>query len=377
MATRRRFLKLGAAIGSGIALSSVLPVNAFAQNKQDTGKKYTFKIGTLENGKHNLITDVAGIEVGHKTLNDGEIQTGVTAIFPHKNNTFKNKLVAACHVINGFGKTLGLMQLEELGNIETPIVLTNTLNVGIAHDTLVRYMLSTNDDIGATTGTVNPIVCECNDGGLNNIRAMSVTQKDVMDALNNTSVIFEEGSVGAGRGMRCHGLKGGIGSSSRVIELNNKKYTIGALLLTNHGSFSELVIDGKNISQELKKVEVNKDKGSVIIILATDAPLCSRQLKRICKRAVIGLGRAGSYVGNGSGDLAIAFSTANVTKHYNDTATETFETIINDEMDIFFRATVDVVQESVVKSLLAATPVIGRKGRKYETLTEVLNKIKF
>ncbi|MFV0480788.1 MAG: P1 family peptidase [Campylobacteraceae bacterium] len=339
-------------------------------------KKLNIKIGDLSSGKNNLITDVAGVEVGHKTIDDGEIQTGVTAIFPHKNNLFKNKVMASCHVINGFGKSVGLVQIEELGNIETPIVLTNTLSVGVASTALTRYMLKENEDIGTTTGTVNPIIGECNDGFLNNIRAMAVTENDVKEALNNTSSIFEEGSVGAGRAMRCHGLKGGIGSASRVVELNSEKYTIGALLLANHGRFPNLEINGKNISKEVEKQIHGEDKGSVIIVLATDIPLSSRQLKRLCKRAVIGLGRVGSFVGNGSGDIAIAFSTANIIKHYPENDFEQIKSVVDGKMDQLFIAIIEAVQESILSAMLHAKPIVGFQERRLDTLSEILKKIK-
>jgi len=185
-------------------------------------RDYGIIIGSIPTGKNNSITDVKGVKVGHKTLNNGNIKTGVTAVVPHEGNIFKEKLIAACHVINGFGKSTGLVQIEELGTLETPIILTNTLSVGTAHEALVRYMLENNDDIGDTTGTVNPVICECNDGEINDIRGLHVKKEDVFDAIKSADVEFEEGNVGAGTGMICYDLKGGIGSSSRVIELDDK-----------------------------------------------------------------------------------------------------------------------------------------------------------
>ena len=184
--------------------------------------KWNLTIGHLPHGPLNKISDVPGVTVGHCTLADGDVQTGVTALLPHPGDLFHEKLLAASHVINGFGKTTGLVQIDELGTLETPILFTNTLSVGTAETALVKYMLAQNPDICETTGSVNPVVCECNDSGLNDIRGLHVTEQNVFDALADCKADFAEGAVGAGRGMRCHGLKGGIGSASRVVELDGK-----------------------------------------------------------------------------------------------------------------------------------------------------------
>jgi len=277
-------------------------------------RDYGVKIGRLETGFYNAITDVDGVTVGHVTLSDQASQTGVTAILPHQGNIFKEKLIASSHVINGFGKTMGTIQMAELGTIETPILLTNTLNVGTGADALIDYMLARNPEIGRTTGSVNPIVAECNDMYLNDIRAKFVKPEHIIQALENTASEFKEGTVGAGTGMLCYSLKGGIGSASRIMEMSHGKYTLGVLVLSNFGILSDLRINGKAVGQELKEAIIREykeeDKGSVIVIVATDLPVSERQLNRIIKRSVTGLSRTGSIITNGSGEVIIGFSTA-------------------------------------------------------------------
>lgn len=341
-------------------------------------KKWNINIGRMEKGPRNLISDVEGVTVGHCTLSDGNIQTGVTAIIPHTGDIFHQKVMAASHVINGFGKSVGLVEIEELGFLETPILLTNTLSVGTVSTALVRYMLERNPDIGDTTGTVNPVVCECNDGGLNDIRGLLVTEENARTALDHCQADFSEGAVGAGRGMRCHGLKGGIGSSSRVFQLDGRSYTIGTLVLTNHGLYQDLTVAGIPVGKMYEQpIEEKKDKGSVITILATDAPLCERQLKRICKRAVVGLSRTGSYMTNGSGEIVIAFTVKNRIPHYSDTAILPYEMVHDESLDIIFRGVAETVEEAVISSLLHAEAVTGRNGRHVVSLREILEKENF
>ena len=214
-------------------------------------KSQGIRVGKLPCGPLDKISDVPGVTVGHCTLADGDVQTGVTALLPHQGDIFHDKVMAASHVINGFGKTTGLVQIDELGTLETPILFTNTLSVGTVETALVKYMLDKNPDICETTGSVNPVVCECNDSGLNDIRGLHVTEENVRTALADCRADFAEGAVGAGRGMRCHGLKGGIGSASRVVELDGKQYTIGALVLSNHAVFDDLVVAGTPIQSLL------------------------------------------------------------------------------------------------------------------------------
>ena len=213
--------------------------------------RWGFRVGTMPHGPRNKISDVPGVTVGHCTLAQGEVQTGVTALLPHPGDTFHQKVAAASCVINGFGKTIGLVQIDELGTLETPILFTNTLSVGTAATALVRYMLERCPDICESTGSVNPVVCECNDSGLNDIRGLHVTEADALAALADCRADFAEGAVGAGRGMRCHGLKGGIGSSSRVVELDGQSFHLGALVLSNHARFDDLILAGVPIAQRL------------------------------------------------------------------------------------------------------------------------------
>lgn len=332
------------------------------------------KIGKLQKGKNNLITDVKGVKVGHKTLDNGNIKTGVTAIIPHSDNIFREKLICSSYVINGFGKSIGLVQINELGTLETPIILTNTLSVGTCSTALVKYMLKENDDIGVTTGTVNPVVCECNDGYLNDIRGLHVKEEDVFDAIENAEINFKEGNIGAGTGMSCYQLKGGIGSASRVLKLDDKEYTIGSLVLSNFGLKEDLLVDGIKVGEKiLEKEREELEKGSIIIILATDIPMNERQLKRIAKRVPIGLARTGSHIGNGSGDIVIAFSTANRIKHYEDRDIVSIKIINENIIDKVFRGVIECVEEAVISSLLHSEKTIGTSEHKRESLKKYID----
>lgn len=296
-------------------------------------------IGKLKKGERNLITDVKGVKVGHVTLNDGDIKTGVTAILPHEGNIFKEKVMAATYILNGFGKSMGLLQVDELGTIETPIIMTNTLSVGVAATGLVKYMLNQNEDIGNKAGTVNCVVTECNDGKLNDIRGLHVKETHVFEAIKNASYDFEEGAVGSGTGMSCLGVKGGIGSASRIIALDKKEYTVGAIVMSNFGNKEDLIVAGEKIGEKMVELDsTEKEKGSIIIIIATDIPLNERQLKRVAKRSAIGIARTGSHMGNGSGDICIAFSTANKLKHYSDKDIIDIKMLHDENIDIVFRA---------------------------------------
>lgn len=332
------------------------------------------KIGKLPKGKNNLITDVKGVKVGHKTLDNGNIKTGVTAIIPHSDNIFREKLICSSYVINGFGKSIGLVQINELGTLETPIILTNTLSVGTCSTALVKYMLKENEDIGVTTGTVNPVVCECNDGYLNDIRGLHVKEEDVFDAIENAEINFKEGNIGAGTGMSCYQLKGGIGSASRVLKLDDKEYTIGSLVLSNFGLKEDLLVDGIKVGEKiLEKESEELEKGSIIIILATDIPMNERQLKRIAKRVPIGLARTGSHIGNGSGDIVIVFSTANRIKHYEDRDIVSIKIINENIIDKVFRGVIECVEEAVISSLLHSEKTIGTSEHKRESLKKYID----
>ncbi|MBF1130818.1 MAG: P1 family peptidase [[Eubacterium] sulci] len=339
-----------------------------------------------KSGKLNKITDVKGLKVASVTIQDNEINTGVTVILPHEGNIFRSKVVAGASVLNGFGKSLGIVQLKELGNIETPIIMTNTLSVGEAATALTKYCLEQNEDIGVSTGTVNPLVTECNDGRLNDIRGFHVREEHVREALRlaeEGSPDFEEGAVGAGTGMCCLGFKGGIGSASRLVELDGSEYTIGALVLSNFGEEGNLVIGGRHYGSELlPKVKerlksdidssLAKDKGSIIMLIATDIPMSSRQLERVANRAAIALGRTGSYMGNGSGDIAIAFSTANRMPHYSDEKFVEMKAIHEDAIDKVFEPAVEALEESIISSLYHAKTTLGVRGKLVYGLREFI-----
>ncbi|AUN13614.1 DmpA family aminopeptidase [Paraclostridium sordellii] len=332
-------------------------------------KEYLINIGELKKGKNNLITDVDGVRVGHVTLDNQDIKTGVTAILPHGGNIFKEKVMASTFVINGFGKSIGLIQVDELGTIETPIILTNTLSIGTACTGLIKYMLSENEDIGKTTSTVNPMVLECNDGFLNDIRGLHVKESHIIEAIQKASNDFEEGSVGAGTGMSCYQLKGGIGSSSRAITLDNKEYVVGSLVLSNCGLEKDLILDGRKIGKEItSKKDLELEKGSIIIVIATDIPLSERQLKRVAKRASISLGRTGSHLGNGSGDIVVAFSTANKVNHYEKKDINSMKFINENKIDLIFRASIESIEESIISSMIHSKETVGRDNNKRKSI---------
>ncbi len=303
-------------------------------------------------GPHNAITDVAGVRVGHVTLISDEpavVRTGVTAIVPRE-DVFHRKVTAAVHVINGYGKATGLVQIEETGYIETPIVLTNTLCVGRAVDGLIGYMLEEVPGIGEELGTVNPVVAECNDGYLNQARYRAVEPGHVAEAVRRArSGPVEEGSVGAGTGMTSFRFKSGIGTASRKLG----EHTLGVLVLANFGRRRDLTIAGVPVGRELDEGRDRADDGSAVVILATDAPCEFRLLGRVARRAVAGLVRTGSALAHGSGDFVIAFSTR--APRPLDEAGELVEGL--------FRAAAAATEEAVLNSLLAARDMTGYRGR--------------
>ena len=327
-------------------------------------------IGRMERGVRNLITDVPGVRVGHCTVDNDRHKTGVTVILPCEHDIFQEKQVAACHVLNGFGKTAGLMQIEELGTLETPIALTNTLNVGKVHDAMVEYMCRRGEENGYAVRSVNPVVCECNDASLNDIRNRCVGRAEVFAAIENASADFAQGAVGAGRGMTCHDLKGGIGSSSRIIEIDGERFTLGVLVLTNHGSLRDLTISGENIGADIERQirEDTPDEGSCIMIVATDLPVTSRQLKRIIRRGSVGLARLGSYIGHGSGEVMVGFSTAN--RIPREGGCMSLRCIHESQIDKAFRAAAEATEEAVLSSMLHAEKTVGYSGKIRRSLTE-------
>ena len=326
--------------------------------------------GTLPTGPRNAISDVPGVAVGHCTLADGAVQTGVTAIRPHPGNVFRDKPVAAAEVLNGFGKSAGLMQIEELGQLETPILLTNTFGVGTCANALIRRAVAETPGIGRRTSTVNPVVCECNDGYLNDIQAMAVTEAHALAALDAAAADFASGAVGAGAGMSCFGFKGGIGTSSRRVTLDGVAHTLGALVLANFGRAGDLRLpDGRQVAPPGPE---EAERGSVIVVFATDVPLDHRQLRRVIRRAGVGLARLGSFWGNGSGDVFVGFTTANRTPHEAKTDLLAMQMLAESKIDALFQATADVTQEAVLDALAAAETTVGRAGHRRVGLAEVL-----
>ena len=275
--------------------------------------------GRLETGKRNKITDVPGVKVGHCTVKTEENHTGITVIVPGADNAFAQKYTAAAYVHNGFGKSAGLVQVEELGTLETPIALTNTLNVGKVWDAMVDIVVEQCEQDGLEPMSINPVVGECNDSRINQIQKRVVGADEVRQAFASASEEFEEGDVGAGAGTICYGLKGGIGSASRVIRIGEKEYTIGVLVQSNFGATEDFVLNGESVGAKILDWKQEKDdmaaseedKGSIMSILATDLPLTSRQLRRILRRTGVGIARTGGYTGHGSGEVMIGFTTAN------------------------------------------------------------------
>ncbi|MBU7015366.1 MAG: P1 family peptidase [Theionarchaea archaeon] len=334
------------------------------------------RIGSCRKGDSNTIADVKGVSVGHCTLIQGEgplipgkgpVRTGVTAIIPHPGNIYQEKVLANCHVINGYCKPIGLIQVRELGVLETPLVLTNTLSVGTAADALIQYKLDRNPGIGVTTGSVNPLVLECNYSYLNDIRGRHVRTEHVMTALANANHDFEQGAVGAGTGMSAFEFKGGIGSSSRVAAVRDDTYTVGVLVLTNFGRREDLIINGVPVGKELAgwpgtDSMTEGEKGSIIMIVATDCHVTSRQLGRVARRAGIGLARTGGTSYHGSGDVVLAFSTAQKVAYDSDSLCE-LKAVPDHLLNQVFRATVEATEEAIVNSLLYAGTTVGRDNR--------------
>ena len=340
-------------------------------------RDFGLSVGQLPTGPSNSLADIDDLSFGHVTLSNGAVQTGVSVIHPTQDSPFEQKCPAASHIINGFGKSIGLMQLDELGQLETPIVLTNTLSVGTAATALVRYMLQSHPAIGETTGTVNPVVMECNDGGyLNDIRGLHISEDHVGQALAQRLPSCDQGAIGAGTGMSCYGLKGGIGSASRLIRVGSHSFTLGALTLCNMGLLPDLRVDGLAVGKEIEQLEAKSaaqkaELGSIIMILATDAPLCSRQLKRLCVRAGAGLARTGTQLGSGSGDVVIAFSTNPRLPHnMGAEALTSRPSLHEDSLDVFFRATIEAVEEAILNTLFASVSTTGKHGRIRRSLAD-------
>lgn len=371
------------------SLTAILTFAIYAQpmseNKRPRARDVGIKIGILPTGKFNSITDVEGVKVGHKTIIVGDtVRTGVTAILPHDGNLFREKVPAAVFVGNGFGKLAGSTQINELGEIETPILLTSTLAVPRVADFLLDYMLTIpgNENVRS----INPLVAETNDGTLNDIRARAITQADVSAAIKNAKPdSMEEGAIGAGTGTVAFGFKGGIGTASRKLPESLGGYTVGVLVQTNFGGV--LMIDGVPVGVELERYYLkdilkksatahlkndiqNSADGSIIIVIATDAPVDARNLERMAARSMQGLARTGSAMTNGSGDYAIAFSTfaQNRIKSTDGEKPQPRTVLPNDAMSPLFYATIEATEEAIINSLFKATTTKGYNSRTIEAL---------
>ncbi len=346
---------------------------AVMAQRHKTLREWGFPTGIFETGKYNAITDVPGVTVGHVTCIEGDsIRTGVTAIVPHQGNIFSNKVPAAIYVGNGFGKLAGVTQVRELGNIETPVILTNTLSVAAGIEGAIRYTLM---QPGCEhERSVNAVVGETNDGHLNDIRQMRVTPQMVIDAITSAhGGPVEQGNVGAGTGTICFGFKGGIGTSSRVLPASLGGYTVGVLAQTNYGGILE--IDGVQVGQKLHKHDfinhVRKSEnvdGSCMMVVITDAPLDSRNLERVAKRAMMGMAKTGGIASNGSGDYVIALSVAPENLIGDKAKLLTTTVLANSQMSPIFAATIEATAEALWNSLFMAESMTGHNGNHVDAL---------
>ena len=342
---------------------SIYSVNVESTNSDTRARARDIgiRIGNIRTGTHNAITDVAGVKVGHVTLNEGDsIRTGVTAILP-SDDIWTARLFGAAYTIHGNGEATGIARINQAGWIESPILLTNTLSVGAVHDGVVRYIVKRYPD----NNIVLPIVAECYDGGLNDISGLHVTAQHAIDAIENaTDGPVTEGSVGGGTGMRCYGFKAGIGTASRVLSEERGGWTVGVLVNSNGGRRSQLRIDGVPVGKEIvgSPPKLGRD-GSFIIVIATDAPLTHRQLKQLAIRATHGLARTGTPSTDGSGEFVIAFSTANIFSNRTETGTFQIKMLVNGRLSSLFQAVIEATEEAIVNSMTMATTTTGRNGR--------------
>ncbi|HJT21472.1 MAG TPA: P1 family peptidase [Nitrospira sp.] len=341
-------------------------------------------IGSHTPGPFNAITDVEGVKVGHTTLIAGEgplkpglgpVRTGVTVVIP-RDDVWHKKVPAGFFVLNGTGEMTGLAWVGESGFLEYPVALTNTLNVPRVADGVMSWMIHRYPDIGISDDTLTPVVAECDDGRLNDIQGRHVSESDVTKALDGAaSGPVAEGTVGAGTGMVSYGFKGGIGTSSRKLADEEGGYTIGVLVNANHGRRHELTVDGVPVGRLYDATPragadgPGQNEGSIIIVVATDAPLDSRQLTRLAKRATLGLARTGSTVRHGSGDFILAFSTANVIPHYPKERTFPLLHMADTHLNVLFAATAEATEEAVVNALTMATTVVGRDDHRVEAIS--------
>jgi D-aminopeptidase len=346
-------------------------INRREKMDRPRARDLNIKIGVMPTGDLNSICDVPDVKVGHVTLSEGHgklikgkgpIRTGVTAIVPAEDISIYKKFPAAVDVINGFGKSVGLMQINELGEIETPILLTNTLNVGKVSQHLVEWMIEKYPQIAS----VNPVVMECNDSNLNDIWGIHVGRGHVFESLKTADKNASEGCVGAGMGMRSFGFKSGIGTASRKVKWGEREYILGAIALNNMGIPDDLRIDGVPVGRILMERQDDKEDtpGSIIMIIATDAPLTPLDLRRVARRAAFGLARTGGIATHGSGDVALAFSTVSVSEIHQELSENGKKSITQ-----FFRACIESVEEAIINSLLRAHTVVGRDDNKAKAIS--------
>jgi D-aminopeptidase len=363
-------------------------IKAHASDPQDSrmrARDLGIVIGTYATGPLNAITDVAGVKVGHTTLISGDgplkpgvgpVRTGVTVVIP-RDDVWRKKVPAGSFVLNGTGEMTGLAWVSEAGFLEYPIALTNTLNVPRVANGVMTWMIGRYPGIGITDDTLTPVVAECDDGRLNDIQGRHVSEAHVVEALNGAiSGPVKEGTVGAGTGMVSFGFKGGIGSASRKLPDLEGSYTVGVLVNANHGRKPELIVAGVPVGRlydtspaTRTTVEPGQSEGSIIIIVATDAPLDARQLNRLAKRAALGLARTGSTARHGSGDFILAFSTANIIPHYPEQPTYPLTHLADTHMNPLIAATVEATEEAIVNALTMATTIVGRDGHRVEAIS--------
>ncbi len=354
-----------------------VPSASAAESQPEAARKRVrelgIAIGTLTPGPLNAITDVAGVRVGHVTLNRGSgklkpgkgpVRTGVTAILPHGGDLWNEKVPAATYVLNGTGEMTGSIWIETQGALEVPILLTNTMNVGRVMDGVVAYMLKRYPDIGIDDDVVAPTVAECDDSTLNDARGIHVSIEDTVRAIESAKGgPVEEGAVGAGTGMMAFDFKGGIGTSSRALAAEDGGYTVGVLVNVNMDTRANLRVDGVPVGRELLDAEPTRDQdGSIVVVIATDAPLDHLKLKRLASKATLGLARTGAISRHGSGDLFIAFSTANRVPHYPQERTYTLRVVADAHLNPIFQAVEEATEEAILNALTMATTSVGRDG---------------
>ena len=360
---------------SACADAQTLPPPAFEQARV-RARALGLPMGELPPGSLNAITDVPGVRVGHTTLiqgsgslvpGQGPVRTGVTVIIPRE-DVWHKKVPAGGFVLNGTGEMTGLAWVEESGFLEYPVALTNTLNLPRVANGVMSWMIGRYPGIGISDDTLTPVIAECDDSRLNDIQGRHVSEADVMKALDQASDgPVPEGSVGAGTGMMAYGFKGGIGTASRIVSAGTP-YTLGVLVNANHGRRSELIMSGVPVGKLYGPSDTQGPEGSIIIVIATDAPLDARQLKRLAKRAAMGLARTGSTIRHGSGDFILAFSTATVIPHYPEKATYPITAFADTHLNLLFTATVEATNEAILNALTMATTVIGRDDHKAEAI---------